>query len=160
MSGALRDRQPDPGEPGQRRARIGVGPCCPVPLTGQDRVSKDELYDIGAGRSPDRKIIFLASYAKTSREFRYLRADQPCREGPRRDPDDEDDVQQRLADDPRGALRWSLKEGLTSPAFGPAMKLGQAVRGVLRSPSLPRMCSTWRSTMSSTTCLNLPSTVA
>jgi len=29
------------------------------------------------------------------------------------------------------ALRWSLKEGLTSPAFGPAMKLGQVVRGAL-----------------------------
>jgi len=29
------------------------------------------------------------------------------------------------------ALRWTLKEGLTSPAFGPAMKLGQAVRGLL-----------------------------
>ncbi|WPB56837.1 glycolate oxidase subunit GlcF [Xylophilus sp. GOD-11R] len=29
------------------------------------------------------------------------------------------------------ALRWTLKEGLTSPLFGPAMKLGQAMRGVL-----------------------------
>ena len=29
------------------------------------------------------------------------------------------------------ALRWSLKEGLTSPLFGPAMKLGQTVRGLL-----------------------------
>jgi glycolate oxidase iron-sulfur subunit len=29
------------------------------------------------------------------------------------------------------ALRWILKEGLTSPLFGPAMKLGQAVRGAL-----------------------------
>jgi len=36
---------------------------------------------------------------------------------------------------PRGAssraLRWALKEGLTSSAFGPAMKAGQMVRGVL-----------------------------
>jgi glycolate oxidase iron-sulfur subunit len=36
---------------------------------------------------------------------------------------------------PRGAgaraLRWLLKEGLTSPLFGPAMKLGQSVRGLL-----------------------------
>ena len=36
---------------------------------------------------------------------------------------------------PRGlgerAVRWALKEGLPSPLFGPAMKLGQAVRGVL-----------------------------
>src|SRR3954451_11840698 len=29
------------------------------------------------------------------------------------------------------ALRWTLKEGLTSPLFGPAMKLGQMVRGAL-----------------------------
>ena len=29
------------------------------------------------------------------------------------------------------ALRWTLKEGLTSPLFGPAMKLGQAVRPLL-----------------------------
>jgi hypothetical protein len=29
------------------------------------------------------------------------------------------------------AMRWALKEGLTSPLFGPAMKLGQAVRGLL-----------------------------
>lgn len=28
-------------------------------------------------------------------------------------------------------LRWALKEGLPSPLFGPAMKLGQAVRGLL-----------------------------
>jgi glycolate oxidase iron-sulfur subunit len=29
------------------------------------------------------------------------------------------------------AVRWLLKEGLPSPVFGPAMKLGQAVRGLL-----------------------------
>ena len=29
------------------------------------------------------------------------------------------------------ALRWVLKEGLTSPMFGPAMKMGQLVRGLL-----------------------------
>ena len=29
------------------------------------------------------------------------------------------------------ALRWALKEGLLSPLFAPAMKLGQAVRGLL-----------------------------
>jgi glycolate oxidase iron-sulfur subunit len=29
------------------------------------------------------------------------------------------------------ALRWTLKEGLPSPLFGSAMKLGQAVRGLL-----------------------------
>jgi glycolate oxidase iron-sulfur subunit len=29
------------------------------------------------------------------------------------------------------AVRWALKEGLPSPAFAPAMRLGQALRGVL-----------------------------
>jgi glycolate oxidase iron-sulfur subunit len=32
---------------------------------------------------------------------------------------------------PERAMRWALKEGLPSPLFGVAMKLGQAVRGVL-----------------------------
>ena len=40
----------------------------------------DELYDLGAGRSLDKRIIFLASYAKTSREYRYLLADHPAGE--------------------------------------------------------------------------------
>jgi glycolate oxidase iron-sulfur subunit len=31
------------------------------------------------------------------------------------------------------ALRWALKEGLTSPLFGPAMKMGQLVRGLMPS---------------------------
>jgi oligopeptidase B len=38
---------------------------------------KDVLFDLGAGRTRDKKIIFLASYAKTMREYRYLPADQP-----------------------------------------------------------------------------------
>jgi len=38
---------------------------------------KDELFDVGAGRSLDKKIIFMGSYAKTSREIRYLPADNP-----------------------------------------------------------------------------------
>jgi len=47
------------------------------------------------------------------------------------------DIGRKLVDDkvprPMGekALRWALKEGLPSPAFAPAMKLGQSVRGVL-----------------------------
>ncbi|HSB10062.1 MAG TPA: S9 family peptidase [Blastocatellia bacterium] len=41
---------------------------------------KDELFDVGAGRSLDKKIIFMASFAKTSREFRYLSADNPMGE--------------------------------------------------------------------------------
>ncbi len=38
---------------------------------------KDELFDVGAGRSLDKKMIFAGSYAKTSREFRYLDAGNP-----------------------------------------------------------------------------------
>jgi glycolate oxidase iron-sulfur subunit len=41
-------------------------------------------------------------------------------------------VERKVERDPTDrALRWSLKEGLSSRAFGPAMKLGQAVRGLL-----------------------------
>ena len=39
---------------------------------------KDELFDVGVGRSLDRQAIFLASYAKTSTEFRYLPAGAPA----------------------------------------------------------------------------------
>jgi oligopeptidase B len=41
---------------------------------------KDENFDLGAGRSEDKKIIFLSSFAKTSREYRYLPADNPTGE--------------------------------------------------------------------------------
>ena len=47
------------------------------------------------------------------------------------------DIGRRIVEEkvPRGAgaraLRWTLKEGLTSPVFAPAMKLGQSVRGAL-----------------------------
>jgi oligopeptidase B len=38
---------------------------------------KDELFDVSAGRSLDRKVIFVGSFAKTSSEQRFLRADDP-----------------------------------------------------------------------------------
>lgn len=38
---------------------------------------KDELFDIGVGRSRDNAIIFMAAFSKTSTETRYLRADEP-----------------------------------------------------------------------------------
>ena len=38
---------------------------------------KDELFDLGVGRSLDTKLIFLEAEAKTSREYRYLPADHP-----------------------------------------------------------------------------------
>ncbi len=38
---------------------------------------KDVLFDLGAARTRDKKMIFLASYAKTMREYRYLPADRP-----------------------------------------------------------------------------------
>ena len=47
------------------------------------------------------------------------------------------DIGRKLVDErvarPLGqrAVRWALKEGMTSPLFAPAMKLGQAVRGLL-----------------------------
>jgi glycolate oxidase iron-sulfur subunit len=47
------------------------------------------------------------------------------------------DIGRKIVDErvPRPAIentvRWALKEGLPSPLFGPAMKVGQAVRGLL-----------------------------
>ena len=47
------------------------------------------------------------------------------------------DIGRRIVDErvPRpaaeNAMRWALKAGLTSPLFGPAMKMGQALRGLL-----------------------------
>ena len=38
---------------------------------------KDELFDIGVGRSRDHSVIFLEAAAKTSSESRYIRADDP-----------------------------------------------------------------------------------
>jgi glycolate oxidase iron-sulfur subunit len=64
------------------------------------------------------------------------------------------DIGRKLVDErvprPAGekALRWALKEGLPSPLFAPAMKLGQAVRGLLpaglqaKVPA-PQAAGTW-----------------
>jgi oligopeptidase B len=38
---------------------------------------KDELFDLGAGRSLDEAVILLGAFSKTSTEFRYLPADSP-----------------------------------------------------------------------------------
>ncbi len=41
---------------------------------------KDELFDLGAGRSRDKSMILIGSFSKTSNEFRYLPADKPMSE--------------------------------------------------------------------------------
>ena len=38
---------------------------------------KDELFDIGTGRSLDKKVIFLESFSKTSTEVQYVLAAEP-----------------------------------------------------------------------------------
>ena len=38
---------------------------------------KDELFDIGVGRSLDGAVIFVHAFSKTSNEARFLRADDP-----------------------------------------------------------------------------------
>jgi oligopeptidase B len=38
---------------------------------------KDELFDIGVGRSLDKAVIFVGAESKTSTEFRYIRANDP-----------------------------------------------------------------------------------
>ena len=57
----------------------------------------------------------------------------------------EEKVERPLAEK---AVRWALKEGLSSPLFSPAMKLGQAVRGLLPKSlqakvPLPQNAGTW-----------------
>ena len=41
---------------------------------------KDELFDIGTGRSRDNKVVFLEAFSKTSSEVRYLLASEPSSE--------------------------------------------------------------------------------
>ena len=41
---------------------------------------KDVLFNIGVGRSRDKKMLFVGSSAKTSSEYRYLAADNPTGE--------------------------------------------------------------------------------
>jgi len=38
---------------------------------------KDELFDIGVGRTRDKAVILLGAYSKTSNEFRYIPANDP-----------------------------------------------------------------------------------
>ncbi len=38
---------------------------------------KDLLFNVGVGKSRDKQMLFIASYAKTMREFRYLPAADP-----------------------------------------------------------------------------------
>ena len=51
-----------------------------VGATGSDLVFEetDELFDVGVTRSLDRAAIFIVSYARTSREYRYVPADDPA----------------------------------------------------------------------------------
>ena len=50
-----------------------------VGAAGSDLIyeEKSELFDLGAGRSLDKKVIFVTSAARTSTEVRYLLADTP-----------------------------------------------------------------------------------
>ena len=50
-----------------------------VGAAGSDLIyeEKSELFDLGAGRSLDKKVIFATSFARTSTEVRYLPADTP-----------------------------------------------------------------------------------
>ncbi|MEQ1762869.1 MAG: S9 family peptidase [Pyrinomonadaceae bacterium] len=51
-----------------------------VGTTGADELifdEKDVLYNVGISRSRDKKMYFIGSFAKTSREFLYLSADNP-----------------------------------------------------------------------------------
>ena len=57
--------------------RYGLGSNRPPDLLLEER---DELFDLGAGRSRDKAVILLGSESKTSREWRYLPAARPLTE--------------------------------------------------------------------------------
>ena len=46
-------------------------------LRAIDHEYQQRLFDLGAGRSLDKKVIFVGAYAKTTRELQYLPADNP-----------------------------------------------------------------------------------
>ncbi|MEP6913348.1 MAG: S9 family peptidase [bacterium] len=59
---------------------------------------KDELFDIGAGRTRDKAVIFVGSESKTSTEYRYLPANMPTADLKvisTREPDHEYDIDHR-----------------------------------------------------------------
>jgi oligopeptidase B len=57
-----------------RIMRHGVGTAGPDELIFHE---KDVLYNVGVGRSRDKKMFFIQSSAKTSREYWYLPAETP-----------------------------------------------------------------------------------
>jgi oligopeptidase B len=57
--------------------RYGLGSNRPPDLLLEER---DELFDLGAGRSRDKAVILLGSESKTSTEWRYLPAAYPLTE--------------------------------------------------------------------------------
>jgi oligopeptidase B len=54
--------------------RHEVGTTAKDPIVYQE---DDPLFNVGVGRSRDKKMLFIQSVAKTMREFRYLPADDP-----------------------------------------------------------------------------------
>lgn len=87
---------------------------------------KDELFDIGSGRSRDKAIIFLGAFSKTSTEIRYLPANKPTAEPQMilpRQPDHEYDVDHRgdlfYIRTNKGAKNFRL---VTAPVSDPSEK--------------------------------------
>ena len=87
---------------------------------------KDELFDIGVGRSRDKAVIFLQSFSKTSTESRYLMASEPNSELTvvlPREPEHEYDVDYRnglfYIRTNKGAKNFRI---VTAPPKGPAEK--------------------------------------
>src|SRR5262249_25804264 len=87
---------------------------------------KDELFDIGVGRSRDKAVIFVESVSKTSDEVRYIPADHPDAEwkiiSPR-EPDHEYDADHRgdlfYIRTNKGAKNFHV---ITAPVSDPSQK--------------------------------------
>jgi oligopeptidase B len=87
---------------------------------------KDEIFDIGVGRSRDKAVIFLSAFSKTSTESRYLMASEPNSELKiilPREPEHEYDVDYRndlfYIRTNKGAKNFRI---VTAPPKGPAEK--------------------------------------
>ncbi len=87
---------------------------------------KDEMFDIGVGRTRDKALIIMEAFAKTSTEVRYLPADKPNAEWKivlPRQPDHEYDVDHRgnlfYIRTNKGAKNFRV---VTAPVSDPAEK--------------------------------------
>ena len=63
-----------------RNARTRSSGICSGAHRRQTYHEADELYDIGVGKTRDKKFLLLEIESKDTTEFRYLRASEPTKD--------------------------------------------------------------------------------